>query len=291
MKSIMFAVTVVLILPLYSCSLPTDKTPVFQTQPRKIAAGFKFAEGPAADKNGNIYFTDILNNRIHKWSTSGKLSVFVENTHMSNGLYFDHNGNLIACAGGAGKLLSIDPKGNVTTLADNFEGKPFNSPNDLWIDPKGGIYFTDPRYFGGRENLPQPGEYVYYISPNGKEIKRVIDDLVRPNGLAGTPDGKILYVADQGGNKTWVYRINSDATVTDKKLFADQTCDGMTIDECGNVYLTIKGVNIYSPSGKLLKSIDLPKSTTNVCFSGTNNRTLFITTRNALYSMKIASFD
>jgi gluconolactonase len=100
----------------------------------------------AADKDGNVFFTDIPNSRIHKWSVEGTLSTFLENSRQANGLYFDKDGNLIACAGGTGQIIAIDPAGTITVLADSFEGKPFNSPNDLWIDPREGIYFTDPRY-------------------------------------------------------------------------------------------------------------------------------------------------
>jgi len=110
----------------------------------KLAGGFKFVEGPAADSKGNVFFSDIPNNRIHKWSLDGKLSTFRENSGGSNGLYFDRKGNLLACEGGGRRLVSIDPQGNVTMLADKYQNKRFNSLNDLWIDPKGGVYFTDP---------------------------------------------------------------------------------------------------------------------------------------------------
>lgn len=259
---------------------PADRTV------QKLAGGFKFIEGPAVDKQGNIYFTDIPNSRIHKWSVTGELSTFKENTNRANGLFFDKAGNLIACAGGAGNVVSITPKGEMTVLAAQYNGKPFNSPNDLWIDPKGGIYFTDPRY-GKRDNLPQDGEHVYYLSPDRKKITRVIDDMVRPNGLVGTPDGKYLYVADPGGNQTFVYTIQSDGTLTDKKLFAAQGSDGMTLDTAGNLYLTDKGVTVYAPSGKQIRKIPVPERPTNVCFGRKDGKTLFITARTSLYGVKM----
>ncbi|MHC5191558.1 MAG: SMP-30/gluconolactonase/LRE family protein, partial [Planctomycetota bacterium] len=190
---------------------------LFQSAIQKLADGFLFTEGPAADKAGNVFFTDIPNSRIHKWSIEDELSIFLENSDGANGLFFDKKGDLIACAGGAGQVVSIDPKGLVTVLADQYKGKPFNSPNDLWLTPKGGIYFTDPRY-GNRENLPQGGEHVYYLSADRKRLIRVIDDMVRPNGLIGTPGGKKLYVADHGAGKTYAYKINADGTLSDKKL-------------------------------------------------------------------------
>jgi gluconolactonase len=254
---------------------------------RKVAEGFRFTEGPVADNEGNIYFTDIPNSRIHQWSLDGKLSTFLENTGRANGLYFDMAGNLAACAGGTGKVVSIDPQGNITVLADRYQGKPFNSPNDLWIDSEGGIYFTDPQY-GSRETLPQDGEHVYYLSPDRKRIIRVIDDMVRPNGVIGTPDGKLLYVADHGDNKTYRYNINPDGTLTDKRLFTEQGSDGMTLDRNGNLYLTAQAVTVYTPSGKLIKTIPVPEMPSNLCFGGKQNKnTLFITARTSLYSVEI----
>lgn len=265
-----------------------DGSVSFESEVVKLAGGFKFTEGPAADAKGDIYFTDIPNNRIHKWSVKdGKLSTFMENTGGANGLYFERQGNLLACAGGAGKVLSVSPKGKVTVLADKYKGKSFNSPNDLWIDPKGGIYFTDPRY-GRRDNLPQDGEHVYYLSPDQKKIVRVVDDMVRPNGVIGTPDGKILYVADRGANKTYSYKINADGTLSGKKLFAEKGSDGMTLDEKGNLYVTVDGVLVYDPSGKLINKIEVPETPANVCF-GKDKKTLFITARKSLYCVKRAA--
>lgn len=264
-----------------------DQAPPSASGVHKLADGFRFTEGPAADAEGNLYFTDIPNNRILKWSPDGQLSTFVENSGGANGLMFDKDGNLIACAGGTGKLVSIDPQGTITVLADKYEGKPFNSPNDLWIDRKGGIYFTDPRY-GSRDNLPQDGEHVYYLSANRKKLIRVIDDMVRPNGIIGTPDGKHLYVADHGANKTYIYSIKQDGTLTDKKLFAEQGSDGMTLDAAGSLYLTSDSVTVYAPSGEKIQTIEVPQRPSNVCF-GQGGTTLYITARQSLYAVDLKS--
>ncbi len=252
----------------------------------KLAGGFKFVEGPAADAEGNIFFTDIPNNRIHKWSLDGELSTFRENSGGANGLFFDKDGNLLACEGGGRRLVSIDPKGNVTVLADKYNGKRFNSLNDLWIDPKGGVYFTDPRY-GSRNNMEQDGEYAYYLAPERDRIVRVVDDMVRPNGVIGTTDGKRLYVADHGGGKTFVYSINKDGTLSNKKLFSPEGSDGMTLDNEGNVYLTTDGVAVYNKNGERIETIEVPEKPTNVCFGGKDKRTLFITAGNSLYSVRM----
>jgi gluconolactonase len=252
----------------------------------KLAGGFAFTEGPAADAQGNVYFSDIPNNRILKWSLDGKLSTFLENSGGANGLYFDKAGNLLACEGSGRRLVSIDPKCRVTVLADKYQGKKFNSPNDLWIDPKGGVYFTDPRY-GGREGMEQDGEYVFYLSPDRSRLIRVIDDMVRPNGLIGTPDGKTLYVADNGGGKTFVYRVNPDGTLSGKRLFAPEGSDGMTIDSKGNVYLTSRIVAVYNKNGEKIEEIKVPEGPANVTFGGRDKQTLFITAQTSLYSIKM----
>ena len=252
----------------------------------KLAAGFKFTEGPASDFEGNIYFTDIPNNRIHIWSTEDKLTTYLDNSGGANGLYFDLEGNLLACAGSNGNLVSIDKDKKISILASQYESKPFNSPNDLWIDPNGGVYFTDPRY-GDRSNLPQDGEHVYYLPPKSKNAIRVINDMIRPNGLIGTPDGKMLYVADHGSNKTFSYKIEPDGCLLEKTLFVEKGSDGMTIDHNGNIYITTETVEVYDPSGILIESIEVPERPSNVTFGGKDQKTLFITARTSFYSLKM----
>ena len=266
------------------CNAKTQSVTAPGAQVKKLADDFKFTEGPAGDAHGNVYFSDIPNNRILKWSTAGELSTFLENSGGANGLYFDKAGNLIACQGGDRRLVSISPKGEITVLADQYDGKKFNSPNDLWIDPKGGIYFSDPRY-GGREDMEQKGEHVYYLTPDHKKIIRVINDMVRPNGLIGTPNGKRLYVGDHGAGKTYVYKINKDGTLSAKKLFAPKGSDGMTIDRRGNIYLTGKAVSVYDKKGREIQEIPVPEGPSNVTFAGADDKTLFITARTSLYSI------
>ena len=252
----------------------------------KLAGGFKFTEGPAVDAEGNVFFSDIPNRRIHKWSVDGKLSTFREQSGGSNGLYFDGNGNLIACEGVARRLTSTATDGKVTVLADEYNGKKLNSPNDLWIDLKGGIYFTDPRY-GRRDDIQQDGMHVYYLTPDRKKLIRVVDDMVRPNGVIGTADGQRLYIADEGGRKIWTYAIKPGGTLTDKKLFTEQRSDGMTLDEKGNLYVTLKGVHVFSPEGKKIETIDIPERSSNVCFGGKDRKTLFVTARKSIYAVRM----
>ena len=270
-----------------ACNIANASVIAPDAKVEKLAGGFRFTEGPACDAKGNIFFSDIPNNRIHKWSLDGKLSTFRENSGGSNGLYFDNKGNLLACEGDRRRLVSIEPEGKVTVLADKYDGKPLNKPNDLWIDPKGGLYFTDPYYGRNRQIIEQDGEHVYYLTPDRKRIIRVIDDMVRPNGVIGTPDGKKLYVTDHGGKKTFVYAINKDGTLSNKTLFATEGSDGMTIDNKGNVYLTTNAVLVYNKDGERIETIRVPEGPANVCFGGKDRQTLFITARTSLYAIRM----
>ncbi len=281
-----FAIALVLVATVVPC-VAQENTQIVAAgaQAKKLAGDFKFTEGPAADAQGNVYFTDIPANLILKWFVAdGKLSTFLANSGGANGLYFDKDGNLLACQGGDRRLVSISPKGEITVLADKYEGKRFNSPNDLWIDPNGGVYFTDPRY-GSRDGMEIEGEHVYYLTPDRKKVIRVVSDMVRPNGVIGTPNGRRLYVADHGANKTYSYRIGGDGTLSDKQLFAEQGSDGLAIDARGNVYLTGKGIAVYSRQGEKVAEIPVPEGPANLTFGGADNQTLFITARTSLYSI------
>jgi len=258
----------------------------------KLADGFRFTEGPAVDKEGNVYFTDQPNNRILKWSVDGKLSVFLENSGRANGIYFDKAGNLISCSDGDNELWSIDKYGKHTVLVSEFGGKKLNGPNDLWIRPDGGIYFTDPlyvrNYWTRSPEMQQEGEFVYFYSPSRNQLIKVATDLEKPNGIIGTPDGKLVYVADIKANKTYVYEVLSDGSLTNKKLFAPLGSDGMTIDKEGNVYLTGKGVTVFNPQGEKIAHIPVEANwAANVCFGGKDMKTLFITASEYLYSLQM----
>ena len=256
----------------------------------KLADGFKFTEGPAPDGEGNVYFTDQPNDRIHKWSIDGKLSTFMEGCGRSNGLCFDKEGKLWACADEKNELWKIDVKTKEkTVLVKDHGGKLLNGPNDVWVRPDGGAYFSDPYYkrpYWKRGAKEQDVEGVYYLSPEGKLI-RVADDLKQPNGIIGSADGKHLYVADIGAGKTYEYTIQKDGSLTNKWQFCAQGSDGMTIDDKGNIYLTAKGVSVFDPSGKKIAQIDVPEGTTNVCFGGKDMQTLFITAHTGLYAIKM----
>jgi len=258
----------------------------------KLAGDFKFTEGPASDKNGNIFFTDQPNDRILKWDTKGQLTTYMRPCGRSNGLYFDLEGNLLACADENNELWLIDLQKHKTVLVDNFEDKRLNGPNDLWVDPgNNAIYFTDPFYkrdYWERGPMEQAGQHVYRLSPDRKTLTPVATDLRQPNGIVGTPDGKTIYVADIGAGQTFAFDIQPDGSLSNKRLFCSMGSDGMTIDNEGNVYLTGKGVTVFNKEGKQIDSIPVPEEwTANVCIGGKDRHTLFITASTGLYAIRL----
>ena len=210
----------------------------------------------------------------------------------ANGLYFNDNGNLLACADENSELWSITQEKEVSVLVDSYNGMRLNGPNDLWIDPEGGIYFTDPYYqrdYWERTEKEIEEERVYYLTPDREDLFIVVDDLVRPNGIVGTPDGETLYVADIGDGKTYSYSIDSDnGYLTNRTLFTEMGSDGVTLDEQGNLYLTGKGVTVFNKAGEQIEHIQVPQNwTANVTFGGEDNQTLFITASTAVYTLEM----
>ena len=257
----------------------------------KAETGYSFTEGPAVASDGKVYFTDQPNDKIYVWEEEKGVSLWLEGTERSNGMYFNDQDELVACADEYNRIIAFNEHKEYRVIYENFDGKQLNGPNDLWIVPNsGGIYFTDPYYHrdywkeGHTEEQDARG--VYYISPQG-DATRVANDYVQPNGLIGTPDGKTLYVADINDRKIWKYDIHEDGTLSNKTLFANNGSDGMTIDNLGNIYLTMGKVWVYSPSGELIQEIDLPESPSNICFGGKARDTLFITARTSVYTIKM----
>jgi len=285
-----------------------------------IQDGFNFTEGPAVDRHGNVFFTDQPNDRIYKWSAStGNVSLFLEGTGRSNGMAFDKDGNLIACADMYGELWKIYPDGSHDVLIDNYNGKLLNGPNDVWINPvTGGMYITDPIFprgnyweaddprLVGNPNWPPThseqaetgkGGHVYYLAPGATELVRVTtmegwDADIWPNGIVGTPDGKKLYINQWTGGPTgniWSFDINEDGTLSNLATFVSglQGSDGMSMDEQGNVYVSSGGIKAFDPSGNKVLEINNSGGSTNNVFAGQNNKELFITSANYISTIKM----
>ena len=260
----------------------------------KLSEGYLFTEGPAADRHGNIFFTDQPNDRIVRWdATHGTFEDWLKPAGRSNGMYFDPDGHLVACADGNNELWKIAPDKKVTVLLRDFGGKRLNGPNDVWVRPAGGLYFTDPFYkrpYWNRGPSEQGGQHVYFLpSTSGTAIpRRVAEDLKQPNGIVGTPEGRNLYVADIGAGKTFRYDILPDGGLASKTLFCEMGSDGMTLDSQGNVYLTGKGVSVFNPKGDKIGHLDVPEPwTANVRFGGKDRDLLFITAGKAVYGARM----
>ena len=286
---------------LLACSGPVKTLPAASATPRStgltsdslhlVSKQFVFTEGPAVDRQGNIFFTDQPRNQIWKYGTDGKLSLFLDSTGRSNGLYFDSRGQLIACADEHNELWSISQTGEKKIILKGPPGKAFNGPNDLWIDRNGGIYFTDPYYqrdYWTRKAAEISYQGLYYLPAGAGEAILLDSTMNRPNGIVGSADGKILYVSDIGAGRTYSYQIDAAGQLFGRKLFTEMGSDGMTIDRLGNLYLSGKGVTVYSPMGETILQIPVPSNWVgNICFGGAKRDLLFITASESVYVIRM----
>ena len=271
-----------------------------------LFAGCAFAEGPAADAAGNVYFSDCPNNRIMRYQPDGTTIVWKQPSQRANGMNFDAHGRLVTCCaggptypGGARSVLRYEHDGSVTNLASHYGGKPLNSPNDLCFDTHGRIYFTDPRY-GDRSDIEQDCMAVYRIELDGS-LTRVIDDMEMPNGILISTDNRALYLVDYnpapGGARTLLaYDIDSAGVCKRRSVLHDYGSgyggDGMVLDVEGNIYLTAgdgdaAGVYIFTPDGEQLGFVQTPEIAGNCTFGGHDLCTLFIAASSSLYRIRL----
>ncbi|HEY5393268.1 MAG TPA: SMP-30/gluconolactonase/LRE family protein [Hanamia sp.] len=273
-------------------NLPKSNSPVIADGAvlQLVSDQFSFTEGPATDREGNVFFTDQPNNKIWEYDIQGKLSLFMDSSGRSNGMCFDSKGDLISCADEHDQLWSIAPDGKVKVLVKDYEGKRLNGPNDVWVTPDDKIYFTDPYYqrdYWKRKSSDLDGQKVYYLAGNNNPVV-VVSDLKKPNGIVGTPDGKYLYVADIGGDKTYKYTVEADGSLSNKELFVSKGSDGMTLDNQGNLYITGNGVTVYNKKGKQIEYIPVDaKWTGNITFWGKDKDYLFITASQYVFILKM----
>ena len=261
-------------------------------EPQLVQEGFKFTEGPVGTAEGALYFSDIRTNRTYLLETGGKISIVRENTNGANGLALTADGHLLAAEGEGKRISRLDRDGKVTTVTHGSEDRPFLAPNDLIVDAKGGIYFTDP---GPRPVVPGRIVHIYYLPPGAKEPIVIDDKIARPNGLTITADGKTLIVDDTLGTIVFAYDIQADGTVANKRLFAElrdipagheSVADGVALDRDGRVYITtVKGVQVFDRGGQYLGTIAVARQPANVAFGGPDKRTLYITAREGLYQL------
>jgi len=273
-----------------NCKVQNANQKLFEVPPTLLSSQFTFTEGPASDKEGNIYFTDQPNDKIYFWNwKTNKVELFLDKTGRANGTYFDKNDDLITCSDDNGEIWKISKNKEVLVLSKGFEGKRLNGPNDLWIDKFGGIYFTDPLYerdYWKNFKVEIPEKNLYYRNQNGTISK--LGTFIQPNGIIGSQKLKRLYVSDINAGKTYVYNILGEGKLSEKKLFCEMGSDGMALDSQGNLYLTGKGVTIFNSKGEKLTNIPIDEDwTSNVTFGGKNNSTLFITASHSVYVLQM----
>ncbi len=267
-----------------------------------VKNGFEFTEGPASASDGTIYFSDIPANTIHRLSNDGSIAVFSKESNHTNGMIFTADGRLLGCQmDGAVVQYDLETGRVAKVIADSFESKRFNAPNDLIIDKEGGIYFTDPLY-RAPDPLPQGVQTVYYISSKAV-VSRVTEPIAAPNGIALSPDAKTLYVIPSMQSQMLAYDVESPGKLANQRVFctlrqpAGQSKtggDGMVVDAEGNLYITTHiGIQIFSPDGASIGVVAIPEHPANVTFGGIDRKTMYVTARTGLYkvSMPIAGLE
>jgi len=260
--------------------------------PEKVADGFKFVEGPVWRPDGCLIFSDIPANRQYKWILPDVYAVFREPSDNSNGLTLDLEGNLLCCEHGARRVTRI-AGGAVETVAEFYEGKRLNSPNDIVVRGDGMIFFTDPPYGVKEEDRELDFQGVYTLAPGSSDPKLIAKDFNRPNGLALSPDESVLYIDDTNELVIRAFDVAADGALSGDRVFAELkddkpgVPDGMKVDREGNVYCTGSGgVWLFQPDGEFAGRIDMPEVTANVAFGGDDAKTLFMTASAGLYRVR-----
>jgi gluconolactonase len=266
-------------------------------RPELVQEGFTFTEGPVGTADGGLYFSDIMGaDKTYRLDASGKVSVYRSGTNGTNGLALLRDGSLIGAEGNGKRISKARAGGSAETLTEGIAGMGLLAPNDLIADPKGGIYFTDP---GPRPIVPGRKAYVYYLPPGAGQPRLVDDSITRPNGLTLTNDAKRLIVDDTVGEAVFVFDVQSDGTVKNKRPFAklhdvqpgqESGADGLAIDSQDRIYVTsASGIQVFDSKGAYLGTIKVPRQPANCAFGGPGKRTLYITAREGLYKLTMVS--
>lgn len=267
------------------------------TQPVRVAYGANFAEGPAWSPAGHLLFIDTRGQSILRIDdeATGATTVVQKPSAGASGLTFDAAGRLYAAQGGTRRVVRFDypAMSNAEVLAAEFAGAPLNSPNDLIVDPHGGVYFTDPARRGGRPR-EQPVTVVYYVDPENGKVRRVIEDLEYPNGIRVSGDGKDLYVADSRHRRVWRFDIVAPGRLGARSLLYqadpeldDAGPDGIALDARGNVYATYRGIVVIARDGRLVGRIPMDERPSNCTFGGSDGKSLYVTTRSGVYRIQM----
>jgi gluconolactonase len=255
----------------------------------KFTGGYTFTEGPSWSREGFLVFTDSPNNRVWKAMPGEKPSVLRENSAGANGTTYDSRGNLYLCEARGRRVIRLDKKGTVEVVADKFEGKRFNAPNDIVVRKDGHVYFTDPA-FGSQADGRELDFYgVYHVPPKGP-VALIAKPKGRPNGVAMSANGRILYVANSDERCIYAYDLDGRGAATNERIFVkdiDGVPDGIRTDEKGNLYVTAKTLLIYSPQAALLQSIELSEMPRNCTFGDPDFQTLYVTAYTSVYRIRL----
>ena len=263
-----------------------------------LYSGAEWSEGPVFIKNRNmVVWSDIPNDRMLSWTPKAGVEIFRSPSGYSNGNFLDLQGQLLTCEHGNRRISRTNKNGEVVTIVDNFNGKKLNSPNDLVVKSDGSIWFTDPPYGilsdkeGHKSDSELEGNFVFRYDPIVDKLTLISDDFDKPNGIAFSPDEKLLYIADSGNPKNIrVFNVSEDGESINKgRVFAEISPgvpDGFRVDTDGNVFTSASdGIQVFTPSGVMLGKILVPERTANCAFGGKNRETLFITASTSLYSI------
>lgn len=270
-----------------------DLANILAGEPERIATGFQFTEGPVWHPDGYLLFSDIPANRIVKWTADGNVETFRAPSGHSNGLTYDRQGRFIACEHGNRRVSRTEPDGAITVLAERYQGKRLNSPNDVVVKSDGSIYFTDPPYGVSAEQRELNFQGVYRIAPDGT-LMLLVDDFDRPNGLAFSPDEKTLYIDDSARRHVRAFDVQADGTLANGRVLVDMAIDaegvpdGMKVDVAGVLYVTgAGGTWVVSPKGEHLGTIVTPELPANCAFGDSDRKTLYITARTSVYRVRL----
>ena len=270
-------------------ALPLAAQDFTDIQVEKVAHGFRFTEGPAWSREGYLLFSDIPGNKIMKYVPGEGYPVFREPSNGANGNAFDAQGRLYTCESFARRVTRTDKKGHIEVLADKWEGKRLNAPNDIVVSKSGHVYFTDPA-FGSQTDTRELDFYgVYHIAPKG-ELSAIARPTGRPNGITLSPNGRILYVANSDERNIRAYDVDRNGGVSGERTVVsgiEGVPDGIRTDEKGNLYVAAKGILVYSPEGKLLTTIPVGETPSNCAFGDSDLQTLYITARTSLYRVRL----
>jgi len=251
----------------------------------RVATSFRFTEGPVWSREGFLLFSDVPNDRILKYEPGEKPTIFREKSNGANGNAFDAQGRLYTCESRTRRVVRADKKGEVQVLAEKWEGKRFNAPNDIVVRHDGHVYFTDPA-FGAQADTRELDFFgVYHITPKG-ELRLIAKPAGRPNGLAFSPNGRILYVANSDEHNIRAYDVDHTGDSSNERVLIsgiDGVPDGVRVDEKGNIYVAANRVWIYDSQGKAVDSLETSETPSNVAFGDADFRTLYITARTSVY--------